>query len=335
MFLGKKNRKAFTVTELLVVITVILVMIGLLLPAIQSARESARRVQCQNQLKQVIIGLHNYHDSVRVLPPAYPGGFDPYLDDKRWGWATFLLPFIEQQALYEQLDPARDGLFHVVFNPVKRSLLETPVSTYLCPSDDSGTRADINRDFSGPASAAAGRSAAMFHPNHLGFRAGKSNYVCNFGSFWRPDYGIWSDLELRGDGVMGCNTRVRLTDISDGTSNTLAIGERNYRNHAAVWAGVEAWNQCTSQGVSMVAGTAYYRLNSPASAYPYTCDGVGASGFSSSHPGGANFAMCDGAIRFISSDIEFRNRERVGKVSKIGLYQRLSSANDQLPVSEF
>ena len=335
MFVVKMDRKAFTLTELLVVIAIILVLLGLFLPAVQSVRESARRLQCQNNLKQVAIGLHNYHDSIRVLPPAYPGGFDPFLDDKRWGWAAFILPYVEQESLYKQIDPVRDGLFHVVFNPDKRSLLETPVSTYLCPSDDSGTRADINRDFSGPASADARKSAAMFHLNHLGFRAAKSNYVCNFGAFWRPNYGIWSDMELRGDGVMGCNTRVRLTDISDGTSNTFAIGERSSRNHAAVWAGVEAWNQCTSQGVSMVSGTAYYALNSPASAYPYTCDGVGASGFSSSHPGGANFAMCDGAIRFVSSSIESRNRDRLGKSLKIGLYQRLSSANDQLPVSEF
>jgi prepilin-type N-terminal cleavage/methylation domain-containing protein/prepilin-type processing-associated H-X9-DG protein len=335
MIIVKKDRRAFTLTELLVVIAIILVLLGLFLPAIQSVRESARRLQCQNNLKQVAIGLHNYHDSIRVLPPAYPGGFDPFLDDKRWGWAAFILPFIEQQPLYNQMDPVQDGLFHVVFNPGKRSLLETPVSTYLCPSDDSGTRADINRDFSGPASADSRKSASMFHLNHLGFRAAKSNYVCNFGAFWRPNYGIWSDMELRGDGVMGCNTKVRLTDISDGTSNTFAIGERSSRNHAAVWAGVEAWNQCTSQGVSMVSGTAYYALNSPASPYPYTCDGVGASGFSSMHPGGANFAMCDGAIRFVSSSIESRNRDRLGKSLKIGLYQRLSSANDQLLVSEF
>jgi len=335
MFVVKMDRKAFTLTELLVVIAIILVLLGLFLPAVQSVRESARRLQCQNNLKQVAIGLHNYHDSIRVLPPAYPGGFDPFLDDKRWGWAAFILPYVEQESLYKQIDPVRDGLFHVVFNPDKRSLLETPVSTYLCPSDDSGTRADINRDFSGPASADARKSAAMFHLNHLGFRAAKSNYVCNFGAFWRPNYGIWSDMELRGDGVMGCNTRVRFTDVSDGTSNTFAIGERSSRNHAAVWAGVEAWNQCTSQGVSMVSGTAYYALNSPASPYPYTCDGVGASGFSSMHPGGANFAMCDGAIRFVSSSIESRNRDRLGKSLKIGLYQRLSSANDQLPVSEF
>lgn len=335
MFVVKTDRKAFTLTELLVVIAIILVLLGLFLPAIQSVRESARRLQCQNNLKQVAVGLHNYHDSIRVLPPAYPGGFDPFLDDKRWGWAAFILPFIEQQPLYHQIDPVRDGLFHVVFNPAKRSLLETPVSTYLCPSDDSGTRADINRDFSGPASADSRKSVAMFHLNHLGFRAAKSNYVCNFGSFWRPNYGLWSDMELHGDGVMGCNTKVRLTDISDGTSNTFAIGERSSRNHAAVWAGVEAWNQCTSQGVSMVSGTAYYALNSPASPYPYTCDGVGASGFSSMHPGGANFAMCDGAVRFVSSSIESRNRDRLGKSLKIGLYQRLSSANDQLTVSEF
>ena len=335
MNVRNQHYKAFTVTELLVVITIVAVLLGILIPAVQSAREASRRMHCQNQLKQMALGLHAYHGAVRVLPPAYPGGFDPYLDDKRWGWGTFLLPFIEQQPLFEQLAPTRDGLFHVVFNPIKRPLLETPISTYLCASDPSESRADNNRDFSGPTSPASTTAAIMFHINYLGFRAATSNYVCNFGAFWRPNYGIWSDKELRGDGVMGCNSSVRLGDIIDGTSNTFAIGERTYRNHAAVWAGVEAWNQCTAHGVSMVAGTAYYLLNSPASAYPYTCDGVGASGFSSSHPGGANFAMCDGSVKFIGSSIESRNRDQLGKSGKIGLYQRLSIPNDHLLVTEF
>ncbi len=333
-------RRAFTLVELVVVIAIIAVLIGLLLPATQAARESARRVQCQNQVKQIVLGLQTYHDAVRFLPPAYPGAFDPTVDGKRWGWATFILPFIEQQALYEKLEPSRDSLFQVAYDPVKRLLLQNSVSTYLCASDPSDLLADNNRDYSGPpgsSPAGSGPASARLatHINHIGYRPATSNYVCNFGSFWRPNYGLWSATELRGNGVMGCSTRVRIADIFDGSSVTFAIGERTYRNHASTWTGVEAWDSCTSQGVSMVAGTAYYKLNAPASSYPYTCDGVGASGFSSSHPGGANFGMCDGSVRFVSASIESLNSDELGKSGKLGLYQRLAAANDHLLITDF
>ncbi|MEZ6059775.1 MAG: DUF1559 domain-containing protein [Planctomycetaceae bacterium] len=329
----KPFRRGFTIVELLTTIAIISVLIGLLLPAVQQAREAARRTQCQNQLRQIGLALHMYHDSVRVLPPAYPGGFQLHLDGKRWGWGTFLLPYLEQAPLYAELDPDHRELFHVVFDNHRRHLLQTVIPTYLCPSDPSEVIADRNHDFTGPTSIGG---AVAFHLNHLGFRGATSNYVANFGSSWRPNYGIWSADELRGNGVMGCNTAVRFVDITDGTSQTFAVGERTYANHASVWCGVEEWDQCSSFGVPMVAGTAYFDLNQPASAYPYTCDGQGAAGFSSSHAGGANFLLCDGSVRFVSDSIESRNSDQIGKSkAPIGLFQRLANARDQLVVGEF
>ncbi len=325
--------RGFTLVELLVTISIITILMGLVLPAVQQSREAARRAQCQNNLKQIGLALHMYHDSIGVLPPAYPGGFELHLDGKRWGWGTFLLPYIEESSLYGQLEPNRRGLFHIVFDEQRRGLLQTPVTTYLCPSDSSDPLADRNHDFTGPTDDPEGK---FFHLNHLGFRAATSNYVASFGSAWRPHYGIWSEEELKGDGVMGCNTAINFARIIDGTSQTFAVGERSYANHASVWSGVEDWSQCTSFGVPMVAGTAYFGLNQPASAYPYTCDGQGAAGFSSSHSGGANFLLCDGSVRFISENIDSRNADQLGLRNRsIGLYQRLANARDQLTIGEF
>lgn len=327
------GQRGFTLVELLVVIAIIGMLVALLLPAVQSAREASRRTQCKNHLKQLGLALHNYHDVIGVLPPAFPGGFELHLDGKRWGWGTFLLPYLDQAPLYQALNPGRQGLFHVVFDDQQRPLLQTSLAVYLCPSDPSEAVSDRNHDFSGPEEAPRW---AGFHLNHLGFRAATSNYVCNFGAFWRPNYGIWTEAELRGNGIMGCNTACKLTDITDGTSHTFALGERTYVNTAAVWCGVEAWDQCTSFGVPMVSGSAYVKLNQPASYYPYTCDGEGAVGFSSSHRGGANFVMCDGSVRFVSDSIESRNADQRGRLMlPLGLYQRLAQSDDGLTVGEF
>ena len=274
------RRQGFTLIELLVTIAVIAILIALLLPAVQMAREAARRTQCRNNLKQLGLALHNYHDTVGVLPPSHHGGFQAHMDSKRWGWETFLLPYIDQGNLYQQLNPNQNSLFEVVFNDDLHPLLQVSVQTYLCPSDPSQPIADPNRDFTGPTI-----NGVAFHFNHVGFKAATSNYVANFGDFWKPFYHLWSETELKGNGAMGMNSARKLTDIRDGSSNTFAASERTYANYAAVWCGVEEWDQCTTLGISMVAGSAYYKLNSIATPYPYTCDGAGASGFGSQHSG--------------------------------------------------
>src|SRR5438132_1655199 len=127
----KTERDAFTLIELLVVIAIVGVLTGLLLPAVQKARESANRLKCQNNLKQIGLALHNYHDANRSFPPGYRASV-PYYDGATdttpgWGWGAFILPFIEQGNLDRQLN----------FNqPVQNSLvIQTMVKVYLCPSD--------------------------------------------------------------------------------------------------------------------------------------------------------------------------------------------------------
>ena len=336
-----QRTQGFTVVELLVTIAVIAILLALLLPAVQRAREVARRSQCLNNLKQIGLALHNYHDIHNTFPPGFTGGFEAHKDDKRWAWGTFILPQLEQAPLFGMLDPNGTSLFRLVFDETRQALIRTPISTYICPSDPGQPLADANRDFTGPiysaspAPPASGETIGAFHAGAPGPKGASSNYVASFGDFWRPNFGIWSLKELAGNGAMGCLTSVEFSDITDGTSNTFAIGERTYQNSGAVWVGVEAWNQCTSWGVSMVSGSAYYPMNSKPAPFPFTCDGVGASGFSSQHSGGGNFLMCDGSVQFVSEHIESRNVDETAAGMTIGLFQQLARINDGEVVSEF
>lgn len=129
----KYRRTGFTLVELLVVIAIIGVLVGLLLPAVQAAREAARRMQCGNNLKQISLGMHNYHDTFNVLPP----NFINQGPQVHWGWGLMMLPFIEQRPLYDQINPSLWGAgggdpVHV---PSPTNGLQATVATYLCPSN--------------------------------------------------------------------------------------------------------------------------------------------------------------------------------------------------------
>ncbi len=280
---GKRN--AFTLIELLVVIAIIAILVALLLPAVQQAREAARRSSCKNNLKQLGLALHNYHDVHNVFPPAYArsNGEDPTLGiGNGWGWGVMLLPNIEEGALYDILN-ANTLPFQLIVDEGTPGwdqfmLLKNPISTYRCPSD---VAADTNI--------------------HAG-EYGTSNYIAVFGS--HVDGGLWQGA---GNGCMFYNSRIGFRDITDGTSNVIMLGERAGPDRppiqpwrAGIYAGVNTLdtnenqaNPANWQGVMRgVWDVPAHRIN-----------GTSVWAFSSMHQGGAQFLMGDGAIRFISENI--------------------------------
>src|SRR5579875_1337751 len=204
-------RTAFTLIELLVVLAILGILLSLLLPAVQKVRESAARSQCQNNLKQLGLALHNYHDVHQGFPPGYAAAM-PYIDGATdtapgWGWGAFLLPYLEQNNLYAQLN---------LVQPVEGSpAIQTMLKVYLCPSDPTPTVAFAVSD-------GFGATRALAAP-------------CSYAACCGNDESEVTDPT--GLGVFYRNSRIRLTDISDGTSQTLLVGDKAWSNVEIIWAG--------------------------------------------------------------------------------------------------
>ncbi len=292
--------RAFTLVELLVVIAIIGILIALLLPAVQAAREAARRAQCSNNLKQLALACHSYHDVHKQFPPGHLRGTATAAaanNREAWGWHVFLMPFIEQTALYDQLNPAQysleavcAGLNSSVPDPV--ATMQTKISGFICPSDSNDDIGHADRHFGGGIGTAAGG---------LGnWRPGLTNYVGNRGVRDRPQ-------SNGGDphGIMVYDgKRVAFKDITDGTSNTIAMGERDsIKCRSGVWPGVRNPNGHGSRGLWYNIAHGRTGINSPTLVYGWGTDKGCGEGFSSMHPGGAQFGLCDGSVRFISETV--------------------------------
>jgi prepilin-type N-terminal cleavage/methylation domain-containing protein/prepilin-type processing-associated H-X9-DG protein len=278
----RTRQPAFTLIELLVVIAIITVLIGLLLPAVQKVREAAARSNCENNLHQIGIGLQGYHDANSTFPPGYRAT-GPYSDGATdtapgWGWAAYLLPHIEQDNLFRQLDFSR---------PVQSSAgIRTMVKVYVCPSDLAPPAAF-------PVTDAFGATLALAAP---------SSYAACAGG---DESGTFDEAGL---GVFYRNSVTRLTDITDGTSNTIAVGERSWGNANGIWAGAISGgvikrgqqNPCPGTGAAFYPAAtlvlAHGHLNNATS----DTDG-GLDDFSSRHTAGSNFLFADGHVAFLPS----------------------------------
>ncbi len=332
-----KRVRTFTLAELLIVIAIIGTLIALLLPAVQHARKSARATSCRNNLKQIGIALHAYHNAHNTFPPGCLGQADDPVNIEAWGWAAFLLPHIEEDPLHSTLNLEQYTLPGVMASSQLQPLLRTPIEVYRCASDGDADLLNNFRTLSGFMLPAKFNVSACLLPTttnsgDFGVFLAASNYVGSFGDFWRPDGSMTTPADFVGNGVFGSNVTLRMREIADGTSSTFAVGERSTRQYASVWTGVDGWNRCEREGVPMVLATAFYRINADPNPYNLSCDPQGAAGYGSAHPNGANFLMLDGAARFVDEGIAFANDDNP---SKLGVFQRLARSNDGQPIGDF
>ena len=297
------QRPAFTLVELLVVIAIIGILIALLLPAVQAAREAARRSQCTNNLKQIALACHNYHDTYKSLPPAYVGPGNARTP--KAGWAPFLLPFVEQTPLHEVIKPEYDLRLIGLNDPTILAAMQEPRPNWRCPSD---TGPDTN----------------SFRPVD-GHELATSNYL---------GAGGWAGQGTK-DGAFPGTKPTRFQDFDDGTSTTLLISERAWTyGQTKAYAGV-LWMAPQVRGAGyptkraaivftgwgMINGT----LESGSQAQP-SCWG----GISSLHPGGAMASLADGSVRFLSENMD----QKPGNPCDSTL-EYLLNRNDGNPVGDF
>jgi prepilin-type N-terminal cleavage/methylation domain-containing protein len=270
-------RCAFTLIELLVVIAIIAILIGLLLPAVQKVRESASRMKCQNNLKQLGVAFHNYHDTNGALPPGYSAS-GPYVNGATdtapgWAWGAYILPFLEQQNLYNQYN---------LTLPVQSSpAIQNLVSTFLCPSDIT------------PSTAFAVTNSSW---NPICSVAPSSYAACCGGGV--------STTAATGNGAFYRNSHTRLTDIADGTSNTIFIEERAFANVQGTWVGAISEGYC-NQGLynqDLVPGKLGQGAGDLVLIHASTNNsptGRNLDDASSKHFVGSNFLYGDGSVHFI------------------------------------
>ncbi len=315
-----KHRNGFTLVELLVVIAIIGILVGLLLPAVQAAREAARRMSCSNNLKQVALGLHNYHDAFKMFPPsarahgsiesgsAIPGALN--VRNQR-GWLG-VLPFIEQQALFEQIDftlamgayvRGANTLGHpnpgVAPNLPNAVVASTIVPTFMCPSDANDTH----------------------------YRGGSPNYEISveaqadglFGAYTNYDFSVrrasswanrWSRDAYATRRLFGMDDESKMRDITDGTSNTVAVVE-TLRD---TWNGISqtwAYSKWVGMGVDLTYSRGInFNVCCAWDSPPFQRGGARASRLGdwstpgSLHTGGCQIALGDGSVRFITESTE-------------------------------
>jgi prepilin-type N-terminal cleavage/methylation domain-containing protein/prepilin-type processing-associated H-X9-DG protein len=271
-------RSAFTLIELLVVIAIIAVLIALLVPAVQMVREAAARTQCRNNLKQIGIAMHSYHDRAKSFPPGYASAVAADNSDlgPGWGWAAFLLDDLEQGNLRQQINFALD-----IGHAANATARTQTLAIYRCPSDAAPTTFT-----------AGGTSVAIAH----------GSYVAMFGV---PEI---ADDPGAGDGVFFRNSRIRFADITDGTSNTAMIGERSSNLAMATWTG-----SVTGAFVPPRPSSGYGPEGAPVLILGHTGEAAEAhtpnaavnhvDDFWSRHPQGVNFLFADGSVRNINDSI--------------------------------
>lgn len=333
-----ERERGFTLIELLVVIAIIAILVSLLLPAVQQAREAARRSQCKNNLKQMGLALHNYHDTHSKFPAGYYSygtsngagpawaEIDPDTWDAApgWGWATMLLPFLEQGALYDALDLNQSS-----WSAANRVPIQVKLPVFLCPSATGGDDSFLLQDSTGAPLTKGGST----------IRVGRSHYVASHGqeSCWgecgseftttiftniytsaTTTITVSGDVSRVADGPFFRNSRVSFRDVTDGTSNTIFLGEHAPKLSDKTWVG------------AIPGAFTHPRLSSPVNGpdaaatlvlvhagpsggelditgdpiiHPVNYPAFHVGQMYSQHPGGGHVCLGDGSVRFVSENI--------------------------------
>ncbi len=311
----KRRLRGITLVELLVVVAIIGLLVALLLPAIQSARESARRVSCQNNLRQCILAIQSFHDANRQLPPIYNGSFE-YLGatktfpEKYWdeyhfhSWRTALLPQLEQSTLYNRIDTKV-----AASSPSNQSIVRLELPVFLCPSTSNQTRF---------------WPVQQYAPNDEIGIAGRSDYVAIGGivlgtesigvmlSNIKVEQGVWGlPRHVKGKSVdqdrsYTAPKQTNFREISDGLSNTIVVGEIAGRPDVYIRGKLDrTFNSpgntsvnCSAWAISGSYSTLLFKLN------PKVNESNDLEGLYSFHTSGANVAFADGAIRFLADSTD-------------------------------
>jgi len=322
----RRSQGGFTLVELLVVIAIIGILIALLLPAVQAAREAARRSQCTNNLKQLALGLHNYHDTLKAFPFAW------MLDLRNLncqGWGPRVLPFIEQMPLYQAYDSRVPAVTEaaaigtgfsdaVAKNNVR--LISTPLAVFVCPSSPGGSAA--GRIYNGKIP--QGSIGFGLPPVDLTWTAAPSDYCISTGV-----RGTFANLAYSGNAGGSRHGAIQpmtpfdsmassMADIKDGTSSTILLGERvggpemwwkgkevpiTYMGGALHGVNGGGWGDFLN-GEHWLRGALYDGRPGPdGGPCGINCSSIRGDGFYGFHPGGCQFAYCDGSVRFLVESV--------------------------------
>ncbi|MGD9648878.1 MAG: DUF1559 domain-containing protein [Pirellulales bacterium] len=302
-----RNHRAFTLVELLVVIAIIGLLLALLLPAVQAARASGRRLSCRNNLHQIGVALHVYHDSQGSLPPGWIG-VDPAtrrpapLGGSGWGWGAMLLPQLEQGGLLSSSIRFERPLI----DPIHADARKVALAIFRCPADSADPTFDLvegdgheheedehdEDDHDGDHEEEAHAEDEHAEPAHVLSEMATANYVGSFGTVdFHPCEHLPPGSRCSGNGVLFHNSGVKFRDIRDGLSQTFAVGERSSRLGHSTWAGVVAGAE---DAITRILGTTDHVPNHPSGHF---------DDFGSAHEGGCHFLLADGSVHFVVESI--------------------------------
>jgi prepilin-type N-terminal cleavage/methylation domain-containing protein/prepilin-type processing-associated H-X9-DG protein len=314
----KRDVAAFTLIELLVVIAIIAVLVGLLLPAVQKVREAAARMKCSNNLKQIGLALHNYHDANNRFPAGYVDGNmnSSSTPDKDvgpgWCWAALLLPYVEQGNVYNQINFSQP-----IGSGVNAAVSQQVLAVYQCPSDSLQQTIPIyDSTFSTP-------FAMVAHSNYVGCNGWEECFYNAGGNAQGAGAdGLSGALGSGGNGLFFRNSKNNVASVTDGMSNTIFVGERSGNHSPSTWTGAVTGGRCPAWMASQPPtpyspppGAAYDNADFaealvlahgnathvPSANFPI----FDADTFYSTHTGqGANFLFGDGSVHFLTNSID-------------------------------